>query len=121
MIDTVKVTEADRDWGTGETDWDPIYGSFPLKKDSFQTVYFWAEIMRESGSGTVQVRLHLTDGVDDYYSDSKSSSSASWEAVGPASINISALADKSWDCYVQGKAEAGAVMRGQKFVVRRET
>jgi hypothetical protein len=122
MIDTVKVTEADRDWGTAESSFEDIHPvPFHFKKDSFKYLYLSVQLMRESGSGTVYARLHITDGVDDYYSSTNmSSTSASWEwpSNAPVNINISALADKEWDMYVQGKADSG-VMRARCFVFRR--
>lgn len=100
------------------TDWETIPGlSFDIKRDDFTAFKIWAEIRRESGSDTVELRIQLTDGVTPYNSPGLSSSSATWDAVGPDSIDMSAMADEIWTCNVQVKhpVDASIGVRGCCF------
>lgn len=101
-----------------DTSWATIL-SFDIKKDDYSSVKLWAEIKRVAGAGTVELRFQLTDGVTPHNSTGLSSTSTSYDPVGPDEIDMTSLADQIWTCNVQGQVPSGAKMQVRGVYIQR--
>ena len=122
MKDTVLQEKEDQEHYGNATSWANIMPPFLLKRDDFDTLKLWAEIQREGGGGTVELRIQLTDGVLTYNSTAATTTLTAWDDTNfPVSIDMSAIEDKVWTCNIQHQVPADTAMAARNISVRRES
>ena len=108
---------------TSDTTWATLW-TRKEELDKHATLKLWAELKVKTGSGTVYLRLQVTDGTDTYNSDDGavdplSTTESSWAEVGPATLALSVTEDKVWTIRIQGKVASGLTLAVRGPVVHR--
>lgn len=104
--DTINPKTTEQEFSWDQATYQTFY-HFEFKRDDFDSLKLWIQA-KAVGGGTAWVRIEVTDGVSSpIVSTGISTVSASYDPIGPETLDISGIADKVWTCNIQGKIVDG--------------
>ena len=104
--DTINPKALEKEYSTDQATYQTFY-SFAFKRDDFDSLELWIQA-KAIGGGTAWVRIEIMDDKISIPSTGTSTVSASYDSIGPETLEISGIADKVWTCNIQGKIVGGS-------------